>query len=53
MGWHDDASRSAFLGPKTLTVWHSIKLGGMAEAEFQDRCLKPLGHPSEPMTSDN
>ena len=24
----------------------------MAESEFQDRCLKPLGHPSRPGTSN-
>jgi hypothetical protein len=26
------------LGPKTLTDWHVMELGGMAEAEFGDRC---------------
>jgi len=26
------------LGPKTLTKWHAIKPGGMAEAELQNRC---------------
>jgi hypothetical protein len=34
-------------GPKTLTKWHAIERGGMDEGEFQDRCLKPLGHPSD------
>jgi hypothetical protein len=29
-----------------LTKRQLIKQGGMAKAEFQDRCLKPLGHPS-------
>jgi hypothetical protein len=41
------------LGPEILTKWYSIELVGMAEAEFQDRCLKPLGHPSPLTTSDS
>jgi hypothetical protein len=54
--WNGLARRRAeecILGPKTFTNWHSIKQGGMAAHNFQDRCLKPLGHPSEPMTSDS
>jgi hypothetical protein len=27
------------LGPKILTKWHAIELGGIAEAEFADRCV--------------
>jgi hypothetical protein len=27
------------LGPKILTEWHAIELGGIAEAEFADRCV--------------
>jgi hypothetical protein len=26
-----------------------MALAGMAYLEFQDRCLKPLGHPSKPL----
>jgi hypothetical protein len=32
----DDGAR--VLGPKTLTKWHAMELGGMAEAELQNRC---------------
>jgi hypothetical protein len=39
--WHE-----CVLRPKILIERHAIELGGMAADEFQDRCLKPLGHPS-------
>src|SRR5262249_47264130 len=45
-------AEEGILGPETLTKRHSIKRGGMAKAEFQDRCLKPLGHPSALTTSN-
>jgi hypothetical protein len=34
------------LVPETLTKRHVIGLVGMEQSRFQDRCLKPLGHPS-------
>jgi hypothetical protein len=40
----DDSAR--LLALKTLTKGHRKEWGGMAKGEFQDRCLKPLGHPS-------
>src|SRR5262249_53258241 len=40
------------LGPETLTNRHAIGLVGMEQSRFQDRCLKPLGHPS-PVTTSN
>jgi len=40
------------LGPETLTNRHAIGLVGMEQSRFQDRCLKPLGHPSAPTTSN-
>src|SRR6516165_2156117 len=32
--WRD---REGVQGPKTLTKWHAIELGGMARAELRDR----------------
>ena len=45
------APEKCIFSAETLTNWHSTKRGRMAEAEFQDRCLKPLGHPSSLATS--
>ena len=39
------------LVPETLTNRHAIGLVGMEQSRFQDRCLKPLGHPSSLATS--
>jgi hypothetical protein len=39
------------LGPKSPTKENTAERAGMAVAEFQDRCLKPLGHPSSLATS--
>jgi len=40
-------AKSAFKALKTQTKRHSTELVGMAITEFQDRCLKLLGHPSK------
>src|SRR5262249_54039703 len=39
------------LGPKTLTKWYATTSVVMEQSRFQDRCLKPLGHPSVSMAS--
>jgi hypothetical protein len=48
-GWHRLTwlvAVSREMSPKTLTSQHALGRPGIAESEFQDRCLKPLGHPS-------
>ena len=32
---------------KSMMFWDLLVRSGMALIEFQDRCLKPLGHPSK------
>ena len=36
-------------GSQSNTLSDCLGLCRMAGSEFQDRCLKPLGHPSEPL----
>ena len=33
------------------TQWHRTILAAINPGDFQDRCLKPLGHPSKPLLS--
>jgi hypothetical protein len=35
------------------TLSDFLGLSGMAESEFQDRCLKPLGHPSKSLQNED
>jgi hypothetical protein len=43
----------SILGSQISTLSDCVGLSGMAGSEFQDRCLKPLGHPSKSLQNED